>query len=462
MAVHETAPYFASWNIDSSNDREFFLTNFSSPALVAAAAGLSSSHVRFGGTGNNFLHYAVGGAPPCTQTGPTFTCLNETTWQGVIGLANAARSPLIFGVNFFPSGDKQNHTFDPTNAVEFFRYARARGDAIWGVECGNEINRQVTAQEQAAGLLALDDALAGVYGSDARPLLVGPDALGLHAPNATPGVIPPAVLLQYMSDFVVAMRGRLRAVTHHEYIEINETNVRDPAFLDYTYGIAEQVVRAIRGVSAGVEIWAGEIGPHNGQGGPGDATPGNCAGNRVCGRFGSALWYADAMASKARAGYAAFCRQDFIGADYGLTNFTTLAPTPDYWLLVLWQRLVGARVLAVTAAPADARVRVYAFCGTQAATATLVIINLADQAACLDAPGVDDTASTRKEFSLTASDGTVTAPGAVLNGLALNLLPSGALPPLDPTETPPTSPINLAPLSITIVTFNTSADACMN
>lgn len=88
---------------------------------------------------------------------------------------------------------------------------------IWGVELGNEINRIVTPEQQAAGLLALDDAIAGVYGADPRPVLIGPDALGLHALTAPPGAIPTAVILKYMADFVAAMKGRLRAVTHRAW-----------------------------------------------------------------------------------------------------------------------------------------------------------------------------------------------------------------------------------------------------
>ena len=263
LPVHTTAPYFASMNIDSSTDREFFMLPFDSPALLAAAAGLStgSGLVRFGGTGNNALHYGVPGAPACVPTGRLHTCLNETTWRGVAGLAAAAQSPVVFGANFFPNGATPNATFDATNAVQFFSWARQSGLApIWGVELGNEINKLLSAEQQAAGLLALDDALKGVYGADPRPLLIGPDALGLHSLLAPPGAIPTAVILKYMQDFVVGMQGRLRAVTHHEYIEINATNVLQPAFMDTTLQLARAVVSAVRAVSATVEIWAGEIG----------------------------------------------------------------------------------------------------------------------------------------------------------------------------------------------------------
>ena len=142
VALHATAPYFASVNIDSSTDREFFTTPFDSPALLAAAAGLAAGgaapgHVRFGGTGNNALVYDVPGAPPCVPTSSRHTCLNESTGRGVAGLAAAAASPIIFGANFFPSGSSANKTFDPTNAVAFFTWVRGSGLApIWGVECG--------------------------------------------------------------------------------------------------------------------------------------------------------------------------------------------------------------------------------------------------------------------------------------------------------------------------------------
>ena len=490
--LHTAAPYFASWNIDSSTDREFFMVDWTSAALVSAAKGLAATggtHIRFGGTGNNFLHYETPSSP-CPTSGEA-TCLNSTTWQGITALSIAAKSPLIFGVNFFPNGKSNNKTFDPSNAVDFFKGAHARGDTIWGVENGNEINLLVTAEEQAAGLLALDDALATVYGTDARPLLIGPDALGLHVP-APPlyDYLPSEVILQYMADFVVAMEGRLHAVTHHEYVEINITNVIVPAFLDTTYEIAVQVVAKIRNVSSLVEIWAGEIGPHNGDGGPGDGRLGNCSGNLICGRWGSSLWYADAMASKARAGYAAFCRQDFLGADvrmlrghrpcanhphpsnahaprtyrtqYGLVNFTTFAPATDYWVLVLWQKLVGTRVLNVTSSPADLRVRVYAFCATSNMNATLVIVNLSSDPLCLAPPGIADIPQPRLEFSLTPADGTLTSANAMLNGVILNLDASGNLPALTGTAVPFSSPINLAPLSVTFVNFETSADACGN
>ena len=232
--------------------------------------------------------------------------------------------------------------------------------------------------------------------------------------------------------------------------------------MDTTLQLARAVVSAVRAVSATVEIWAGEVGPHNGDGGPGDGRLGNCSGNRVCGRFGSVLWYADSLASKAVTGYAAYFRQDLIGADYGLVNFTSLAPAPDYWLLVLWRRLIGTRVLDIASPPADPLVRAYAFCGASApGTAVLLFVHLGAAPACVNPPGIADPTQDRLEWTLTPTDGTVESQGVALNGGApLALGAGGTLPPLSGRAVPSTTAIALPPLSVTIAEFKTNADAC--
>ena len=470
-AVSETAPYFASFNIDPSRNRGFFYLPLGSAALLSLAGALGEAGpgvLRFGGTGGNALFYGDGTTPSaCPHSRPgAVECLNATLWEEVAALAAAARAPVVFGVAMFPNATvPADHHFDDTNARAFFTYAHQRNDAIFGVELANEVNGFVTAAQQARGLLALDAALADVYGDGARPRLLGPDALGLHTPAGGGEWLPTATILAYTCDFVsnVSAGGRaLYAVTHHEYIEVNATSVRDPAVLDLTAELAALVVAAVRKVSAGVEIWAGEVGPHNGGGTP--SAPPNCGGNRLCGRFGSALWYADAMAAKARAGYAAFARQDFIGADYGLVNYTTLAPTPDFWLLLLWRRLVGTRVLAVHP-PADARTRVYAFCGAENHTITLILVNIDTEPVCLLAPGLADPRYDRLQFTLTAAGGDAggddaVAPGAKLNGIELALGPGGALPSMPGLPVPATQDVDLPPTSITLVSFRTPADAC--
>ena len=50
--IHETAPYFASWNVDASRDRLFFDVDWTNPQLVYLATQIGApGNIRFGGTG---------------------------------------------------------------------------------------------------------------------------------------------------------------------------------------------------------------------------------------------------------------------------------------------------------------------------------------------------------------------------------------------------------------------------
>ena len=148
----------------------------------------------------------------------------------------------------------------------------------------------MTAAQQAAAFVALAALADDVFGKGAadRPALVGPDTHSFK--DAGSDVTK---LIAYLKEFAAAAAPVLSAITHHEYIEITADNVLNATFLDLSATLAREMVAAVRAVSPTLAVWAGEIGPHNGGTyGPGGVTP-NCAGNKVCGRFGSAIWYAD-------------------------------------------------------------------------------------------------------------------------------------------------------------------------
>ena len=77
--------------------------------------------------------------------------------------------------------------------------------------------------------------------------------------------------------------------------------------------------------------------------------------------FADSFWYLDAMGSKARHGYDVFCRQDFVGIDYGLLNPRTNDPLPDYFAGLVWGQTMGAGVVQATSNDTD-HVRAYAHC----------------------------------------------------------------------------------------------------
>lgn len=468
---------YASWNIDSSRDRLFFDVNLASTqlqSLATAMTGAGQSTLRFGGTGNDFLFYGgIGGSPACKATVPfSYECLNATLFDNMLSLSAASGAPIAFGINIHPATGKPSPPagpWDPSNARFLLAEAQKRGNPLSELELGNEQNSAMTAKQQAAALTVLSGVLDELYGpgpSAGRPLLVGPDTHSLHDAFS-----PNGPLLAYLAEFATDTAALpLHAITHHEYIQIAYDNILNASFLDASILLGEQVVAAVRKVSRDVEIWAGEIGPHNGGGGGGpDPTPTNCADNRICGRYGSLLWYLDAMASKARAGYAKFCRQDAIGADYALLNATraadgswAFAPSPDFWALVLWHQLVApggaANVINVTAPGGrGAPLRAYAFCAAGAAAGapqtTLLLINLDSEPACVAAPAFARNDAPMTLFALTpgsigAGQTPVESPQVQLNGVTLALGADGKVPPLVGTALPlGASDVTLPPMS---------------
>ena len=496
--ISTTAPYFSSWNIDSSRNRAFFDVDFASPRLVYLASALSAGNIRFGGSGNDELYYDVPGAAPrgCSPGG--VECLNATWIAALWGLAANSSNGLVLGLNIHPAGtvSPPHGPWDPANARALLQYLRASGLPVYGVELGNEQNTIMTAQQQAGAARVLAALLDSVYGAGSadRPRLIGPDPHSFRDAGSSM-----AQQLAYVKAFITTLNASgtaLHAVTHHEYIEIDFQNVTNPSFLDKSASIAKSMVAAVRSVSASVEVWAGEVGPHNGND-KGRPLP-DCAGNRVCGRWGSTLWYADSMSAKAKAGYAAYCRQDFIGAgewgsarrapsccfpcynlphpelppslsptpsDYGLVNYTSYTPSTDYFLLLLWKRLIGRRVLSV-APPQAATTRAYAFCAAPGAAAApaavLVLVNLDSQPVCYAAPPAAAPGAVLTQYILTPTGSAgVEAAVAALNGVPLALDAGGRLPQLPGQGVPASQGITLPPLAVALVVVPLAdAQAC--
>lgn len=157
--------------------------------------------------------------------------------------------------------------------------------------------------------------------------------------------------------------------------------------------------------------------------------------------------YADTLGTKAAHGYSGFCRQDFIGADYGMLDCSTGSPLPDYFLAVVYEKTMGKRVLRTSSS--DPEVRAYSHCFGVGA-ASLMVINLKDKPVSINSPMKGPT---RLEYHLTALGGNLNSTAVALNGKELSLK-NGLLPPILPGFDQNTPTITLEPRSVTFVQYS--------
>ena len=251
--LSETESRFASWNIDPSCNRGFHSINFSNPNLVAAAAALSPSRLRFGGSGADDLLYSFtsdgvcDGLPPPGSPGDchyvTSGCLNASHFSSLLGLltSNAAgpafENQFIFGLSFNISEASAGLPWNAANAERLLTHLQWPSDAVWGFELGNEVNNAGTVkpEQQAAAVLTLSRML-GPTGRVRYPPPV-------HIPRRTPtpaldhpsrrAPLPPQQIVGPDSGYreaqawdtaflplVKAGGVSLHAVTHHVYLSL--------------------------------------------------------------------------------------------------------------------------------------------------------------------------------------------------------------------------------------------------
>lgn len=362
---------FKTWNIDASPNREWDTRDLSQPLLHSLGQQSLPGHLRFGGAGNDNLPYAMDMSDP-SSAGNTCRqelyvnnsrahgrCLNRTWVDNLAGFAAASDAKLVFGLNICVPNC--SGVWDPVEAKALLTYMRSQNYTIFGVELGNEQNTHYTPLEAVQNFAVLQTLLTELYPDAAtRPKLIGPDVHGFHHdPFADRG--DDGVKLKYLHDFAataVAQNLPLHAATHHEYVDVDQNPLQPPDAerLNITHAIAVAVNASLAAAAPDVQIWAGEIGPHNGGTVPCDHTSMRWA------NFADTFWYLDSMATKAADGYKVFCRQNFIGIDYGMLDCATHMPLPDYFGGILWSLLMGRKVLKVSSDVAE--VRAYAHCAT--------------------------------------------------------------------------------------------------
>ncbi|XP_068430259.1 heparanase [Clinocottus analis] len=486
-AVRRVDPRFLSVTIDASlAAEEKFMSLLSSTKLRTLAKALSPSFLRFGGTRQDFMVFTPQGVPAdasCDRlqlpsgledqlkkdwTQQQLTLMKEDlqgkyrtvqyteyTVDLLHSFTNCSGMDLIFGLNALLR--TANNTWNSSNAASLLQYCESRRYQMsW--ELGNEPN----SYEKKAGIRVDGNQL----GRDFTRLreMMSRSKCYRHARLLGPDVGQPRDhRVDLLEGFLQTGAEAVDACTwHHYYVNGRDTSLEDfidPEILDTLAFKTKEVLEKVKLVSPGKPVWLGETS---------SAYGGGAAG--LSDTFAAGFMWLDKLGLAARLGLDVVMRQVFIGSgSYHLVD-ENLDPLPDYWLSVLYKRLVGPEVLNVdlVGGAERRRVRLYLHCSSReryrSGAVTLIGMNLGEQPARLSLPARLAGGSV-EAFVLQAD-----RPGEAgldsrcvrLNGDVIKMQDDETLPEMKGTLLPPAKHLQLPAFCLAFfILTDAAAPACM-
>ncbi|GER37078.1 glucuronidase 3 [Striga asiatica] len=420
MTIDLWPPSKCDYGVCSWGEASLLTVDLDNPILNnAVKAAFSPLRIRMGGSLQDRLTYKTPSNP--SPSCPHFTfntsylynftegCLSLDRWDQVNSFLNRTGAIAIFGLNALHGKVVLPHpgplgpfnttdaigSWDPTISEELIRYTHE--------EKGNELGGlpvlgvEVTPEQYAADMARLEEVLKSIY--------VGTDI---------PALIAPAGVYEYewFKRYITNTTRPPGVITHHMY----------PI-----------------GSEAGGVFNSGRDGVTN--------------------TFLFSFWSLDHMAMAAAYDTKVYCRQTLTGGNYALLDTTTFLPNPDYYSALLWDRLMGSRVL-LTSYKGSRDLRAYAHCAKKSDGIIILLINLSGSTIVktkvdLQAYGLKEYSYRelvyREEYHLSPMDGDLQSRTVLLNGRPLFVSPSGAIPALRPKKVAGSKPITVNPNTIVFV-----------
>ncbi|KAM9338732.1 heparanase [Symphorus nematophorus] len=472
---------FLSVTIDASlAEEEKFMFLLSSPKIRALARALSPAFLRFGGTRQDFMVFTPHRPPSDSAFTAGQSCdeqelpswlevrlkkewvqqqenlrredlqrkfrrvkFTEYTVDLLHSFTNCSGMDLIFGLNALLR--TADNTWNSSNARSLLQYCESRQYRMdW--ELGNEPN----SYEKKAGI-RVDGHQLGQDFTRLREMmseskfyhsarLYGPD-VGQPRDHRT----------DILEGFLQSGADAVDACTwHHYYVNGRDTSLEDfldPQVLDTLALKTNEVLEKVKLLSPGKPVWLGETSSAYGGGAVG-----------LSDTFVAGFMWLDKLGLAARLGVDVVMRQVLIGSgSYHLVD-ENLDPLPDYWLSVLYKRLVGPEVLKIKSFSSfsrSKRVRLYLHCANRksyrSGAVTLMSLNLSQKPSRISVPALVSPSSTVDAFVLQSDrpgEEGLYSRSVTLNGDVLKMVDDQTLPDLRGRRLPPTEHLELPAFSL--------------
>ncbi|XP_065733233.1 heparanase isoform X2 [Phocoena phocoena] len=437
--VHLVSPAFLSFTIDANLATDpRFLTFLGSSKLRTLARGLSPAYLRFGGTKTDFLIFDP-------KKEPTFE--ERSYWQSQVNQDICESGSVPSDVERrlkleWPFQEQlllreqyqkkfKNSTYSKPNS-----FRKKAGIFIDGLQLGEDFMEL----HKLLGKSAFKN--AKLYGPD-----VGQ---------------PRGKTVKMLKSFLKAGGEVIDSVTwHHYYLNgriATKEDFLNPDVLDTFISSVQKIFQAVEETRPHKKVWLGETSSAYGGGAP-----------LLSNTFAAGFMWLDKLGLSARMGIEVVMRQVFFGAgNYHLVD-ENFEPLPDYWLSLLFKKLVGTNVLmASVKGPDRNKLRVYLHCTNinhpryKEGDLTLYALNLHNVTKRLQLPHHLFDKQVDKYLIKPSGPNGLFSKSVQLNGQTLKMVDDQTLPALTEKPLRPGSSLGLPALSYGFfVIRNAKVAACI-
>jgi hypothetical protein len=421
--------------------------------LRRLAAALGPAYVRISGTWANSVYFQdAATAPPARAPNGFNGVLTRAEWRGAIDFARAANAELVSSFTISVGVRDRNGGWTPRQASRWLAFTKAAGGRIAAAEFFNEPTMPTyggAPKGYDAADYALDFAVFRRFAKRTAPdmAIVGPGSVGeatIIPPGGIPGMIATKDLLAANPHPVFDIysyhhypAASIRCASMGPRTQTTAAAALSESWLSQADRSNAFYVALRDRYTPSAPVWVTEI------------ADSACGGNAWAKTFLDSFRYADTLGRLARQKVAVIFHNTLASSDYGLLEPGTFEPRPNYWVALLWRRLMGTTVL--DAGLSREGLHLYAHClrDKPGGVALLVINNSRSASSALDLMVPSE------RYALSASD--LQSAHVQLNGTSLQLGPADQLPAMTAVKIRP-GKVGFPPVTITFLAIPSAAN----
>lgn len=311
------------------------------------AAALGSCYIRVSGSWATGTYYDFDGHTGGEIPEGYRAVLTKEQWTGVLDFVKAVNGKLLISVSNCDGDHVGGKPWTPEQAKLLFDFSRDYGVPIDAAEFMNEPN--MLGMSGAPNGYTLEDFTRDqdafyrfVRENYPEVLIVGPCACG-DAISERTAAMAAAIKAVKTVDMLELCKEKADAFSYHCYAGVSERGASIGGHWDAEDAMKEEYLGVVRDAAEfyapirdkycpGGQMWVTE------------AADAGCGGNTWGSTFLDVIRSADELGRFATITDGIIFHNTLASSDYGYLDHRTHLPRPNYWLVYLWNKLVGMTV----------------------------------------------------------------------------------------------------------------------